>query len=333
MGSKYTTRQVVSRIADIASRTASKANPIKTGTVVGRNPDGSLVVSDGRGGCLRQAPKANVRVGQTITLGLEPALGQQTNLPLATFTLQPTTVPCPGDDRRCDQIPGGPGCFVEGSVGILFVAGSSQMISYSKSAGSGLAWSDRLIPAPSTLFYSTSTNRTLLNEADSITDDSSLDQVQCSRIFLRFDLSAVPSDATITEAKLRLALSGNASLTLRTDTAASVMVALSTALGVDKYADWPLFGASAIGTATIQDIIDAGPSPHASSPYTYDIPLTVSGLTVSDLSKLALLLSDDFNSTAFPFAGDLVNNYVVSDWTNANAFELLLTYAVGSEFF
>lgn len=97
-------RRVVDHVADVAKKTAVQQNPLVEVTVLSRNPDGSLNVDDGKGGCLRVAPRANVRVGQRIKLGQEPALGQQTSLPEQNFDILVPT-PCPDDPRPIYPVP------------------------------------------------------------------------------------------------------------------------------------------------------------------------------------------------------------------------------------
>ena len=62
-------RQLTRKVVEIARKTATQQSPIVEGTVISRNPDGTLNVDDGKGGCLRQAPAANVRVPREAPRG------------------------------------------------------------------------------------------------------------------------------------------------------------------------------------------------------------------------------------------------------------------------
>lgn len=93
--------EVVQRIGKIATTAAQRAQLVFEATVIGFNPDGTINVDDGLGGCARVAPKANVKIGDRIRVGgNEPAIGTTTDLPQVTHTCQGSTKPCPKDDRR-----------------------------------------------------------------------------------------------------------------------------------------------------------------------------------------------------------------------------------------
>lgn len=96
-------KAVVERIAGVAAR-AADARALVFGTVLSRNLDGSLNVDDGRGGCVRVAAAANIRVGQKIALGAEPAIGTTTNLAVRYIIIYPLGG-CPPDPRDPPIIP------------------------------------------------------------------------------------------------------------------------------------------------------------------------------------------------------------------------------------
>lgn len=323
-------RQLTERVTEIARRTNRQQAQIVEGTVIGRNPDGTLVVDDGRGGCLRQAPKANVRVGQRIKLGLEPSLGQQTNLPQVTLTYDPSTAPCPHDPRECEQVIGLPEPCTSTETPVVFAPGTSQQFFWSRTAASGIFWSDRIPPNGGTLVAGAGVFRSLINYADSITDDTSLDDVQCSRIHLLFDTSEIPAGATITGVTLNLRIPGTALTYLETETAgAAVVVCPSTADGTSDLANWDKFTPVDLGRKTIVDIIAEGGAPGGFIPFTVSIPIPDGAeyFTPGGLARFALLLSDDFDSTDFPYGGDLKTNFVAFDW-EANSFELAIEWYV-----
>ncbi|MDQ6892199.1 MAG: hypothetical protein M3167_06285 [Acidobacteriota bacterium] len=94
-----TAQDVVEKVTSVARQVAKQQSLTVEGTVTGINPDGTLVVDDGQGGCARQAPKQHAKIGDRIVLGTEPALGTVTNLPQLNITLDPSTKACPTDPR------------------------------------------------------------------------------------------------------------------------------------------------------------------------------------------------------------------------------------------
>ena len=65
-------QQIVERVAEIARTVATQQAPVRTATVLGVSPDGSVIVDDGAGGCARVASVGNqvVTCGSTVVLGL-----------------------------------------------------------------------------------------------------------------------------------------------------------------------------------------------------------------------------------------------------------------------
>jgi hypothetical protein len=92
-------RRLITQVTGLAKRAAEEANGVRTGTVISRNPDGSLNVDLGDGGCARVAPAANVNIGDKIVLGIEPSIGTTTNLPQSNNPINPPTDLCPVDPR------------------------------------------------------------------------------------------------------------------------------------------------------------------------------------------------------------------------------------------
>jgi hypothetical protein len=92
-------QRLITQISGVAKQAARDENQVVIGTVISRNRDGSLNVDLGNGGCTRMAPAANVKIGDKVTLGLEPAIGTTTNLPMEGGPLLPPTDLCPTDPR------------------------------------------------------------------------------------------------------------------------------------------------------------------------------------------------------------------------------------------
>jgi hypothetical protein len=92
---------IVEEVRRIADATARSVVGVTTGTVLSRNPDGSIVVDDGSGGCARVANISNqqTQCGSQVILGVEPAIGQQLTICPVSVTITSSTVPCPIDDR------------------------------------------------------------------------------------------------------------------------------------------------------------------------------------------------------------------------------------------
>jgi hypothetical protein len=99
-------RRLITQITGVAKKAAEQASGTETtGTVISRNPDGSLNVDLGDGGCARTIPSRNVKIGEQIILGLEPSIGKTTNLSPLNHTVQPPTELCPVDPRLPPRLP------------------------------------------------------------------------------------------------------------------------------------------------------------------------------------------------------------------------------------
>jgi hypothetical protein len=98
-------QSIVERVAEIAKKTAESAGPVKIGTVLSVNPDGSVNVDTGDGGCARVAAVGNqvVTCGSTIVLGLEPQIGNTTDLCQVQFTINSSSKGCP-IETRIDEV-------------------------------------------------------------------------------------------------------------------------------------------------------------------------------------------------------------------------------------
>jgi hypothetical protein len=102
-------RTLTEHIVTVSRKVATQQSPIVEATVLSRNPDGSLNVDDGRGGCARVIAAANVRVGDKVRVGTEPAIGSITSLPQDNFPVDAITIDCPTDDRPlCEEVIGVP---------------------------------------------------------------------------------------------------------------------------------------------------------------------------------------------------------------------------------
>jgi hypothetical protein len=335
------TRQVTERIARIAKRTAQQQNPIVEVTVVRRERDGTLIVSDGRGGCLRQAPRANVRVGQRIKLGTEPSLGTQTNLPLITIDVGSSTTPCPDDPRYPD------GC--EPMVGVecrppavrgapltatMFTVGwtdPSPVIPYPGRDGD---WRNRLSltgdlaggPADGfvTMGLGNYVEQAVVRRCTDYDESPPRrvpgfspwhDQVQITavRTFLEFDTFTIPAGETITSVTLRIGLPGN--LLIATDHNESIVIVPSTHNGVAETSNWDKVSSVILGKASINDMFDAGPQPpddYPSGTYNYDVPLDLELVTPyinrAGTSKFAIVMRLDVDPESVLPAPGLFGN-------------------------
>jgi hypothetical protein len=316
-------KKVVRQIADIATKSAQKAVPIRAGTVIARNPDGSLVVDDGRGGCLIQAPQANVRVGQKIVLGTEPALGQVTSLPEVDIAIDPSTLPCPGDGRPdCVPLIGAPcSTLVTGGdsadlAGTVFSIGWVSAVPTDSPPGSDGIWGDRLGsggdfsggPQSGLLFADSSKSAQIVasKRSGSYTNPpfghpyANKVNLTAMRHFMEFDTSAVPSGQTITSAILRTTIKGDTSNRLEDDRGTSIIIVPSSHDGVSSHTfNWSTVTGVNVGSATLAAILAAGPFPLADTPYDYDITLDaglMTGIVVpGGMTKLAVLMAADFD--------------------------------------
>lgn len=328
-------RNVTKRIAEVARKTAIQQSPIIEGTVVGRNPDGSLVVDDGRGGCRRVAPKANVRIGERIRLGTEPSLGHQTNLPQVFVTIDPSTTPCPDDGRGCvdmvgtDCPPLSAGDFSE--VGTRYSLLWSSLDFFEAWPGTQPAWSTRAGPSAGALYInsfprlgaggsrraSNYPSHVLTPYADQVT-------LVAARVFLSFDTTTLPPGGSIQSAVLTLPIKGNVATRMRADLNQTLYVVPSSWDGTVSAANWDLFDFKALGGARIIDIINAGPFPLDDTEYFYELALgdPIGGslenhITRGGTTRLMLMVGRDYEGTtqlAPPSFTNLSNPNEVRDY-------------------
>lgn len=118
-------KQVVERIVGVAKKAASDA-AVSFGTVLSRNPDGSLNVDPGNGGCVRVIGPKNARVGDRVPLGTEPALGTLTRLDPHLIDVPSAVSGCPIDPRD-----------LTGDPPIIVIPAGSETVLYCQD------WADR----------------------------------------------------------------------------------------------------------------------------------------------------------------------------------------------
>jgi len=304
-------KQLTTKVAEIARRTAKQLSPITEGVVLSRNPDGTLNVDDGQGGCIRQAPKANVRVGQKVKLGLEPSLGQQTDLSQETITIDPSTKDCPGDGRYGEDV-----SFPR--TGNVFSMGWVDPAPGQSYPGRDGIWANRLHtggasllgPPAAGLLY-TDTNREALLSAtrrsgsySSTTIDPYANQLTlgASRLHLTFDTRDISLATPINTARMRVAVRGNTIARIRNDRFARLVVAPAFHADSPTTADWGKITPNrALATVAISTVYHAQ-QPEADVQYYFDFVLKAPKkhtlaefITREGLTKLVLMLESDYN--------------------------------------
>lgn len=335
-------RHVREHVANIARKTAEQVNPIVQGTVLSRNPDGSLNVDDGRGGCVRVAPRGNYRVGQKVVLGTEPGIGQQTNLPVVTVTLGPSQIPCPSDPRfpdGCEGLVGVP-CAppVDGEFASAADLYAIEWVTLNFSEpypGTDGSWTSRRGSSPdwipSAQFLHIDTNRKVSAQSNrraanysSHISPAFADRFNfiAGRVFLSFDTSPLPANAQILSASLQVPVRGNTPNRVNADLGASIYVVPSSHNGIANVFNWSAIsnfpigqvGGPVLGQATIGEIHDAGPDPEADVVFNYTFDLADDPtLSLSDAfnpggtTRLALVASYDYNDQAYPAPASFIN--------------------------
>jgi hypothetical protein len=98
--------KILRRIGSDTETKISKATVVLDGVVQSRNPDGTVNVRRPDGSCETVQPRQNVRVGQSIKVGLTPPIGQLTNLTM-DFYAQPGSAKPGPSAFVCDLAPGG----------------------------------------------------------------------------------------------------------------------------------------------------------------------------------------------------------------------------------
>lgn len=95
-------RSIANLIRGIGSMTRiiiGQNPPVYEATIISRNPDGTLNVDDGRGGCQRVVAQQNLRVGERARVGAAPEVGVTTFEVLGTLPLAGSARDCPVDLR------------------------------------------------------------------------------------------------------------------------------------------------------------------------------------------------------------------------------------------
>jgi len=165
-------QEIAERFAAIAKTVATQANPIRLATVIGVNPDGSVRVDTGDGGCANVASVGNqvVTCGATVVLGLEPNIGNTTDLCQVQFTINSSSKGCPIETRIDDN-------EEEAAVGYIFVDDNGYGYDYSTGAYLG----DGFTPTDGDISYGYSydpdpypATTPTLNRAGALDDDGLL---------------------------------------------------------------------------------------------------------------------------------------------------------------
>jgi hypothetical protein len=264
-------RDAVANIAAVARKTAKQLSPILEVTVLSRNPDGSLNVDDGLGGCQRIAAAANVRIGQKIRLGTEPSIGQQTNLPSVTLSISPSTKPCPTDGRPdCEDLIGAP-CpepkVVEAAT-VATIGHLSYEVPQVPPNPTDWAWSTRGSQTP-----------TIINSGNVIQAGAGLSKLIsphfaniCERGFFEFDTAgALPDGWEYLSAQITFKADRNSVPTGNRQSNQTIYIVESNAADYPiTTADWNSLGSEPLASF---DIVASIPSAHGGvGPYT-DITL------------------------------------------------------------
>jgi hypothetical protein len=118
-------QKIAERVAEIAKKVVETQSPVRVGTVLSVNPDGSVNVDDGQGGCaiVSNVGTQVVTCGSTVMLGLEPKVGNTTDLCQVQFAINSSSKGCPIETREDEQ---------EAAVltGFVFVDNSGNIYSY-----------------------------------------------------------------------------------------------------------------------------------------------------------------------------------------------------------
>jgi hypothetical protein len=221
-----TTQKIVSSITDIAKKTVVQGRQLIEVTVLSRNPDGTLNVTDGVGGCQRLAPQGNVRVGEKIMLGTEPVFGEKTNQEVVVVTLTDNPKPCPTDKRGAGLGGGGIGGGAGGQILRKRIGGPGypgprpptiaiEVHCGLNDRGNGGLWENRLV-LPTFPFggfgmpdYAMSGTSGAIGEANDVVNSGHLSQRICTRGFVFYNtVGGVPPGRTLTSAALLMGGSG-----------------------------------------------------------------------------------------------------------------------------
>lgn len=195
-------KSVVERVVTVA-KAAGKAYGVSFGTVIGRNPDGSLNVDPGTGGCVRVVGSQNARVGDRVPLGTEPALGTLTQLDPIYLAVDPPVVGCPTDPR--DIPPDGPPLLIPGEdMEAMAYQNQSSWESRNEDQGVesyGIGGSGAYISKHGVFSLTTGTV-----SVSSVYDHDAGDVFGNRRVFIRVPLASVAPGKLILSAKLQLTI-------------------------------------------------------------------------------------------------------------------------------
>jgi hypothetical protein len=97
-------KNFVDQVVSVSKGVAAKSG-VRFGTVMSRNPDGTLNVDPGDGGCVRVLGPENVRRGDRVAIGTEPAVGTLTELDPLFFAIPAPVEGCPTDPRDIPTSP------------------------------------------------------------------------------------------------------------------------------------------------------------------------------------------------------------------------------------
>lgn len=319
-------RLLTQRIAEVAKRTAIQQSPLVTGTVLSRNPDGSLNVSTPLGACQRVAPRANVRIGQQIVLGLEPALGTQTSLPSVSVTVDPSALPCPTDVRVGPCVPSiGVGCpdlttIWLGRFKNVFAAEWDSINPTAPFPGFSGDFKDRRPPDldPSHLsvrgdraFNVRSYRRSADYPVTSPGGTPYADEFhfRVSRLFFEFDTTgAIPPGMKVFSGVLQIVLAGNTSTWIKNATDQVLMVVPSTDDGTNSALNFSQVLPHVFGRAHISEIAAAGTDPPSDLvPYEF-------GFNLQENSDTDRKLDDYINRTGTTRLAIVGENDLRTDW-------------------
>ncbi|MDQ5870845.1 MAG: hypothetical protein M3547_01380 [Acidobacteriota bacterium] len=94
-------QELVEQVAEVARQAARSIVPTTTGTVIGRNSDGTVNVDDGQGGCARLATLSGVpaNCGAQVVLSLDTEIGSKNTVCPVAFAIVPSAKPKPPDVR------------------------------------------------------------------------------------------------------------------------------------------------------------------------------------------------------------------------------------------
>ncbi len=186
--------KVLEHIVTVAKGAAAQVG-VSFGTVIGRNPDGTINVDPGNGGCVRMIASANVRKGDRVPLGTEAAPGTVTSLEATYTEIEPPVDGCPVDPRLPPPVTQPPA--TEAALTIRWGIQNNVV-----------TWADRNTITPVSGSYGTTTIANMNATATHLGSDPFR---RCRRGWAEFDTSGVlPEGAVLTGAKFQWSVSSGA---------------------------------------------------------------------------------------------------------------------------